>query len=386
VENVIKSFQIKGFKRYNDMKFDNLGKINLFLGNNNVGKSTILESIFGFIAGKNVMALLAISILRRTENVNGHYDFVERLLGSLNNQNVKPFDFSFSATLSNGRKHTFEHELQPYGIFADFKPALMGSFGNPKIENNVAHINQMNNVNQININMNTPINITPIGKWIVRENLEKVLESDLLFPPLANNLQGEPFQLGRFVDILTHRNQAENIKIYSFLKRERVMEEFISELQKTFSDIIGIDSVPYPDSTPSPVSFKIKDEQLLPMYNFGDGVQRWYTILGGMILYQNAIHCIEEIDATFHPNAQKDLSLNLYKYALKYQNQLFMSSHSIEFVDNFLETIYENSDIDEDIIRIITLKNDPVTNEVRTRVLTGREAYEAREKYQLELR
>ncbi|KSU85177.1 ATPase/GTPase, AAA15 family [Fictibacillus enclensis] len=375
---MLKSFEINGFKRYNHVKFDDLGHINLFLGSNNAGKSTILEAIFSFVAGKNITALLANGLLRRSANVNGTYDFIERLLGAQHNQNIKPFTFSFSATLDTGRKHTFEHTLEPYGIFADFKPTLMGSFGNIQMENNL---------NAMNIPGQPPINITPVGKWRIKENNKSVLRTEIGFPPVSPDLQKGPFQLGRFVDILTHREQQENTKIYSFLKRERIMEEFISELQKTFPDIQDIDSIPFPDGTPSPVSFKIRDNQLLPMYNFGDGVQRWYNILGGLILYQNAIHCLEEVDATFHPSAQTDLSRNLYKYAKKFNNQLFMTSHSIEFVDNLLHAIYENQPEDEqDIVRIITLKSDPITNEVHSRVLTGREAYKTREKYQLELR
>ena len=116
-------------------------------------------------------------------------------------------------------------------------------------------------------------------------------------------------------------------------------------------------------------------------------MRRWYNILGGMIVYQNAIHCIEEIDSTFHPNAQEDLAKNLVNYAQKYNNQLFMTSHSLEFVDEFLEVLYgPDSEMEDDCVRIITLRNNEKDNRVRKRVLTGKEAYEAREKYKLELR
>jgi AAA15 family ATPase/GTPase len=374
---MLRTFQIKGFRKFKDIKFDELSQINLFLGSNNVGKSTILEAFFAFITGKNINALLGNSILRRSNNVNGAYDFVERLLSIQHNQNVKPFTFAFSGTFESGKKYKFEHILEPYSIFSDIKPNLMGNFGNTQVEKNINNMKLVNNTGNIQI--------TPVGKWKIRERNNHLTEVEIGFPPVSPDLQHDPLMLGRFVDILTHRETHENTKIYSSLKRENLMDEFIRELQNTFPNILGIDSIPYPDGSPSPVSFKTKN-QLLPMYNFGDGVQRWYSILGGLLLYQNAIHCIEEIDATFHPSSQKDLSRNLYNYAKQYKNQLFMTSHSIEFVDNLLQAIYEENDYSEDIVRIITLKNDPDTNEVYSRTLTGREAYETREKYQLELR
>ncbi len=382
---MIKSFRIKKFKQFEDIQFENLNKINIFLGSNNAGKTTILESIFSFVSGGNVNSYVSNILARRANNITGIYDFTERVLGLPYNNNEKPFNFSFSATHDN-QETTVDHIFEPYSIFADFKPQLMGSFGNEQIESNI----QMNQINlgHINIALQGNQSNQKIGKWNVKINNNLVKSVDLGFPPFFPELQSDPLMLGRFVDILTHRDQLENTKIYSFLKRNGIMGDFLEELKSSFPNIDGIDSIPYPDGTSSPVSFKVKNKGLLPMYNFGDGVQRWYNILGGLILYQNAVHCIEEVDATFHPTAQRQLSKNLYKYAKKYNNQLFLTSHSIEFIDNLLQSIYEDDSTlnGEDIVRIITIKNDVPNNKVFTRVLTGKEAYETREKYQLELR
>ena len=142
------------------------------------------------------------------------------------------------------------------------------------------------------------------------------------------------------------------------------------------------------DGTPAPVSFELDNGRTVPIYNFGDGLQRWFNILGGLILYQNAIHCIEEIDSTFHFGAQIELSKNLVKYSKKYKNQLFLTSHSIEFLDNFLSTLYgEDStlDIEDDFVKIINLSRPQRSNKVLSRTLNGRKAYETRDEYGLEL-
>jgi len=101
-------------------------------------------------------------------------------------------------------------------------------------------------------------------------------------------------------------------------------------------------------------------------------------------------HCIEEIDATFHPAAQRDLSRLLIQYAEKFNNQLFLTSHSIEFADAFLDSLYGEDGViapdDEDPVRIFTIKPSEKTGRLEVWPLTGREAYESRRDYELEVR
>ncbi len=109
-----------------------------------------------------------------------------------------------------------------------------------------------------------------------------------------------------------------------------------------------------------------------------------------MISYQNSVHCIEEIDAAFHPAAHPKLAHYLVDYARNYKNQLFITSHSLEFLDAFLGSLYAGksvpiTDQQKDPVRVYTLlpsEDGPPTVWSRT----GREAYHEREVYDLELR
>jgi AAA15 family ATPase/GTPase len=161
-------------------------------------------------------------------------------------------------------------------------------------------------------------------------------------------------------------------------------------MQQIFPEICEIDQIPYPDGTQSPVYIVVPDGQRRPFYAFGDGMRRWFYLLGHMLVNQNALHCIEEIDVTFHPAAHQDLSRLLIRYAEKFKNQLFLTSHSIEFADAFLEALYGEEGVillnDEDPVRIFTVK--PSEDIARPEIwsLSGREAYEMRRNYELELR
>ena len=225
----------------------------------------------------------------------------------------------------------------------------------------------------------------PVAKWIITIN--NTQQNQKIYFPYGYDLKvANPLKLGRFVDILEHRKMLSNIQIYSFLKREDLVEEFKMEMKTIFPDIEDIDIIPYPDGTTAPVTIKIANRGNLPIYNFGDGTRRWFNILGGMLLYQNGIHCIEEIDSTFHANAQSELMKRIFQYSTKYNNQVFMTSHSLEFVDNMLSGLEDVIQNDANAVRVITLKNDPQAGQPLVRVLTGAEALSSRNKFDVDLR
>ena len=82
---MIKSLTIKNFKKFEQIKFEDLQQFNIFLGVNNVGKTTILESIMGFASGQFFTSVFNLSIIDRLRNqVQGlnAYQFAELVLNT----------------------------------------------------------------------------------------------------------------------------------------------------------------------------------------------------------------------------------------------------------------------------------------------------------------
>lgn len=373
---MIKSFSINGYRKFNNFKVEGLSHFNIFLGNNNVGKTSILESIFAFACGNNVGRLIEQSILRRLPPT-GTYDFIEKVNSAFNLHNRDKFVFAFEVIDEKGKKSSTRHTLKPGSLFGAIRPDLQN---NLIIQDNNVMSTQVIQNGIVNLNV-MPSNF--IGEWQVSHNNKQGSNYKITFPYDIPSLNGQISLQGRYVDILSHRNQQENTYIYSCLKRERIINEFIDELKKMFNFVSGIDSVPYPDGSSSPVSIQLKNGELVPLYNFGDGFQRWFNILGGMVYQKNGIHCIEEVDVTFHNLAQENLAKNLFYYSKRFNNQVFLTTHSIEFIDNLFRGV--NKEMLEEV-RIITLRDDPKTGELKHRVLSGVEALEKREEYNLELR
>jgi AAA15 family ATPase/GTPase len=223
---------------------------------------------------------------------------------------------------------------------------------------------------------------TLIAKWEVKSS-EDVISVDITAPYSMTSIK-KPYKTAKFVDLLSHTTVVETVQIYGSLKRESLLDEVTEKMREIYPEIQGFDMIPYPDGSQAPVSVVKNDGKILPLYAFGDGVQRWFYILGIMILYKNSIICIDEIDTGLHYKAQAEFSVNLVDYALKNGVQLFVTTHNIEFVDAFLDAVNDKRNDKMDKIRIITLKD--TVDGITSRTMNAREAVEVRGNYNLELR
>lgn len=382
------SLKIKNFRIFDELELNDLGKINLFFGPNNSGKTSILEAVFTHACGLNIFPALWQAILKRQNGkVSGHFDFGEKIFSLFKKKDKLPFEFSISAKIgSDGKDYVLETTFRPSYELANLDPLLLGQ---PSI--NYAELRYDDTIRQIRQTDFRTQEIKPlhihIGEWKAKFG-SKSHKFDIIFPP-AGEISLNPFKLGVMNDILSHRDPEADLRIFSYLKRYGKTAEFTTEMQQIFKEIHEIDMIPYPDGQNGMIYIEISDNQRIPLHVFGDGMRRWFFLLGQMIVNQNAAHCIEEIDSTFHPGAHALLSKLLVNYAEKFENQLFLTSHSIEFADTFLNALYgENGVIvekNDDPVRIFTLGHSQ-ENKTEIWSLSGREAFEKRQKFGLDLR
>lgn len=59
-----KSFKVKNFRCFEDLELENIQRVNLIAGLNNVGKTALLEALFLHAGGANPSATINLNILR----------------------------------------------------------------------------------------------------------------------------------------------------------------------------------------------------------------------------------------------------------------------------------------------------------------------------------
>ncbi|MGL4977741.1 MAG: AAA family ATPase [Cetobacterium sp.] len=365
---MLREFKVDNFKCFKEFKIENLGRINIFLGSNNVGKSTLLEAIFGYACGKNLTPLLENTILRMGRNRNQNiYNLIEKSLNTFNNK--QNLEFSFEGKHDNKNLNTkFNYKLKPGTRFGEIEAEL-----NP---NYFIQQNETNNPTELLFNIE------------VFENNVRAKEESVFYPPINNYgmLAAEaPFIVANYLNVSNFKELAGLVRIYSMLKRENSLKSIVEELNKAFhNEIEDIDMLPYPDGSQAPISIKTLEGKYIPIYEYGDGMQKWFSMIGNQIIYKNSLHCIDEIGDMLHPEAQGFLGLNLSELAVKHNNQIFATTQSLEFVENYLKYLLDIKKEYLDEIRIITLKN--IKGNIKARVLTGENALELLIENSVELR
>lgn len=376
---MLENISIHGFRKYKDFSIEGFGKINFILGSNNVGKTSILEAVFAWACGQNVMPFMNIPLARgRYFGIQQPYWIMEEILAAVNDRKQIPLKMTFEGK-SDGKTVRFEHSIYPSELLSEYDTTYKNSSNLVSALSNGALSGDMQKLSP-----GIPIFQIPqttIAKWEVKCNGKTVTTNIAL--PLSQVSVVKAYHSVKFIDVLSHTAVAENVQIYASLKRENMLNEVTEEISKIFPEVVGFDMIPYPDGSQSPVSV-IKKEGVLPLYACGDGIQRWFYILGAMALYKNSIICIDEIDSGFHHGAQEEFATHLIRNAIKNNVQLFITTHNMEFLDSFLQAASSWSETEMNDIKVITLKD--TEGGVKARTLSAGEALQGRTTYNLELR
>jgi hypothetical protein len=378
------------FKAFERIELSNLARINLLFGPNNSGKSTILEGIFTHASGLNFHPFFSQVVVRRQESyVSGALDMGEKLRSLFRDTGKLPYQFDISAqTADQKQKHSLHVIFRPSAQLSDLDPRVFGQSG-PLAERSSPSMVSTNSWELGTSGLQRKTSEVPsvfLGRWkALLGGTEK--ESDITFPVPSVSSE-PPFKLANFHDVLAHRQPASDLRVFSHLKRYGLLSDFVKAMSDTFSEVEDIDMIPYPDGTQGPVYVRTAGERVLPLYAFGDGMRRWYYLLGNMIVSRGAVHCIEEADSMLHPASQPAFCRWLAKYAEEFDNQVFLTTHSIEFADSFLNALFGEGGVyaknETDPVRVMTIHPNKTGLEVWP--LSGREAFEKRQRFELELR
>lgn len=379
---MIKSFSITGYRKFNKIKVDDLGKVNVITGINNSGKSSFLEAVFAWSCGNNIGKMLKGSIARSARYMSkaqkSPYWFLDLILQSFYERKEAPLSMCLSAVDENSDLRAFTHTVLPSDLINEVtrlnaEPAKVAEFYNA-YQMTLQKLSDSSSLEKARV-------FPTIAKWTVADSKGTVNSYDIT----QNNLDN--FGLGSFintilVDVLSHTKTEELDLITNLLKRAQLLNNLVDDLKEVFPFVKTIDLITYPDRTGIPFVFTEDKNDPLPIYAFGDGLQRYFYILGSMILNQNGIMCIDEVDVGLHYSSQIDFCHSLLKYAHKYNVQVFLTTHNLEFLDNLIDATDKSSMLDD--LRVITLKKSDTV--MKHRVLSGMESKRARFGFELDLR
>lgn len=360
-----KSLYIKDYRGITDLKIGTLRPVNLVVGDNNCGKTSVLEAIQLLRTSASLANVYRIARQRESisaGNANSIFDnflcmFPHKSDGRLAisvSGICNDKDISFSLLGKKGRILLDPKELTiNKSVMADisggevetdtFDGSLHLVFGDADKESRIQ-------INQYSIVTGTP---TP--------------EKDLF-----NIVYVAPFEhlRGNIISRIVRNEGYKQICIRALQLFDPGIEDIM-----IFKSDIGNRPVEY-----------IRHSALgdMPISSYGDGIKKVLALSNAIALAANGILLIDEVETAIHKKYYDDILRFIIKACRSFHVQVFITTHSIEAIDGLLATQDYDIQNETDDICVCTIRRGESVS--FSRVLSGREVYENRDAFGFEVR
>jgi len=352
----ITELNIETYRGIRDLEIKNLGDINILVGDNNCGKTSVLEVLKMLSQPNDIGSIIKVALSRKNR--------------------VKPKDVVDTA-LTIFRKEV-PHDGQDYKNMRDSFSLLMSCCLNDKwlsLEMFAELSKKLNFMNENNDEFDSVIDGT------IRVTNDSIKSADILFSIESDSKLNvdttEEIYKSVFMPVNVNL-YASCVGLYTDVIKTGKKDIFIQVL-KIFDENINDISI-----VEEMIWIHHKNKETMPLFSYGSGMQKALLMSIVLIMAKDGVLLIDEVETALHTSALKEVFEFLIEACKTMNVQLFATTHSIEAVDKLLSTANSNGDIDE--IRVITLKKNDKTGKTLARVLDGKEALEDRENYEMELR
>jgi AAA15 family ATPase/GTPase len=345
----LETVTIHQFRGLRDLELKDLGRINLLVGLNNSGKTSVLEALSVYCHPLDIKVWL--STANQREQDIGVYRI--RLLDA-----IKWLFTHNSASIVEPDKPIIL--ISSTGLFSVKK--LIASYE----EMEQISLSEESNIRNISNEEEIENEDTPRVKKGIKLKIEVFADDGYqlsLFgePPACitdfllwederfYRLPGkrEPSLKTSVVTPSSHRSEVGQFRLLSEATHQNFKADVIQLLQQMDNNISDIEILLPPESMSSRFNIYIQHKKLglAPVSTFGDGIRRLLHIALKLASVKGGILLIDELESTIHTEALQSSFQWLVKWCTEMDVQLFATTHSLEAVDALLEVTESDSDL-----------------------------------------
>ena len=366
--NHIKSLNIQSYRGIQNLQLQNFSLVNIFTGDNNTGKTSVLEIL------RTLKSPLSLS----TWLSNSRRGSVFRLLtdfeafSDLFNVNLNSKIISYDVLDKNNQTHKVSvfYEISTKLLSQNQIRKEMRYSGFRGDTDNVMEVEVQNaNIDILSDDKKCKYDINEFTRYSkIKEDTSSVIHSPIIY--------------------ISPTKHAENlVYLDEILNNPKLYDDMLNVLKDFDPDIVSINaSTITTDSGISPLSGSVyysilsrNKNKALPLNMYGDGMKKAVLLMSAVVAAKNGILLLDEFETAIHTSAMADVIYWIINTCKKLNVQLFMTTHSIEE----LKTVLNISDNLKEEISLYTLYNKENTV---ARRLNTKEALEASNVFNLELR
>lgn len=313
-----KTIEIKNLRAITDLTLNNLGNVNVFVGKNNCGKTSVLEAIFLLIGCTNPNLPISINSFRglHLQDITGWNSFFN---GFRTNRPIA------IKALSDEDTDSEELLIEPYF-------ASSGRVKTTDLENGFDHQST-----SFATRSNEIIGL----KYNFKDSLGEYHESSIfirneeLIPEKAKKEISK--RKGIFVPCFIQTDYRARFSHIQQEKQEGQIVELLQTIEDTIIDIVLND-----------VGILMVDVGLkkrIPINLLGQGILKFLGIALAMLDAKDGIVLVDEIDNGLHHSIQKHLWKAIFEWANKLNVQVFATTHSYECTHEFAKFTLSETDL-----------------------------------------
>lgn len=325
-------FRVKNFKRFKDLEVKDIGQFNLVLGDNNVGKTSLLEAL----------------LWEPSEEISNSFSSRKRsqFIDSL----IRVFDFRKSGNiLDNFNDYLRNKSLgdESSTVFEDgndfFEEFLFGEKSTIWFTYKSSNEETKGSYHLVEtISGNSPLPF-PSSEYIVLSEIQKTVP----FIPFS----------------ASYDDEITEFYISNIQGNKKIKSKFVNSLSLLFPEIEDLEPSIIGDHKTLLINRTISDFSI-PISYFGEGTIKTAKILSYLIKFSGKKLMIDEIDTGIHYSRMKDYWKVILQSAKENDVQVFATTHNKECIQYFVEAVEELGQEYKDNARAINLIEHQKTKEV----------------------
>ena len=347
------------------LKIDSLKGVNLVVGDNNCGKTSVLEALQLLRTSGNLANVYRVSRQRDSISVSNANSVFDNFICMFPREKDGEFKISVSG-ICNDKGISFDLKGKKDRVMLDTKELSArklhvsdipsGEIEAEVFDGDIRHVyGDEEKVNKISVNQYSSVTGTPMSD---KDSF------NIVYVAPFEHLRGSV--------------------INQILKNEAYKQICVKALQLFDPDIEDI-MIFKSDIGNRPVEY-IRHKTLgdMPISSYGDGIKKVLALANAIAQAADGILLIDEVETAIHKKYFDDILRFIVKACKTFNVQVFITTHSIEAIDGLLATQdYDEQDSTDDIC-VCTIKRS--SDASYSRVLSGREVYENREAFGFEVR
>nr|WP_283809147.1 ATP-binding protein [Tumebacillus amylolyticus] len=366
--------KIEGFRGIRDLRIEGLGSVNLIVGGNNAGKTSVLEAI--------ELVCNPISIAKFVETSRGRDRAISNFRVPLETSVEWMFPVSRSQDQNEGSmgRELIQLEASIHGVRHSYVTSCVETKIIKTYENALEPYDQTES---------RALEITLRHFYMALVEVEEKISFLTSELPRGLRTNGKDIVPSRMVTPVDHRMLP--IEAKSLTQTFQSDKKGLIYLLQMFdSDIMGIELLA-PDGVSAIPFIQHRYKSYVPVSVYGDGMRRVLTLASAVIQANHGVLLIDEVETALHHRNLSKVFSWLVEACSLFDVQLFVSTHSLEaidaIVDTFIDVDLETENVSlERLDRIVGYRLVQQTNQTIAKRFAGKDLYSLRHEFGQDVR